>query len=220
MAINLELPRQAYRALTASFNEDALKGAMLIDNNYGYGTTSEYVAHIDYIMPGREGYTRLLLTSEELRNRFNSSELSALEQVMDKKIVIYKEIFNRLGDHFSENAKSRYTEWGTYYTLGGLFLNEATARLVYATIAKKREERARNNEDIQVLNKRTFTVKGLDFKGFKRGVNTITTYLYKDFFDGKYRKYFDIKNSITGKEVRGASFKALLQGESIDGLIK
>lgn len=219
MAIKLELPRQAYRALTASFNEDALKGAMLIDNNYGYGTVSEYIAHIDYIMPGREGYTRLLLTSEELRGGFNSQELSPLEQVMDKKIVIYKEIFSRLGEHFSENAKSRYTEWGTYYALGGLFINEATAQLVYRTIAKKREERAHNN-DIRVRNTHTFTIKGLDFKGFKRGTNTITVYLYKDFFDGKYRKYFNIKNSITDKEVCGASFKALLQGESIDGLIK
>lgn len=212
-----ELPTGVYTKLTQVFLEQATKGAILIDNNYGYGTTSRSVAHIDYKMPHTSGYERLLVSSEEI-SEFNKNSETDPEHVMDKIVKIYKEKFNHVGEHFSDWAESREV-MATYYVLGGLLLTENEALNLSQEVAQKREQRS-NSRLSYTTDHRTMTVKGLPFKGFKRGENTIETFVTKDWNGDGYSKYFSIRNSVTGKGVRGGRYNDLMQHGTVAGMVR
>jgi len=221
MIKNVELPKGVYEKLTAIFAEKLSQGALLIDNNYAYGATSKNVAHIDYVLPNQKGYERLLIVSEELHD-YTTDYKDTLSHTMDKVVKVYEEAFVYIGNHFSDYASKR-TVKATYYVLGGLLLTEDEALTLSSEITRKREQRSTNrsaNRRAYRGKEYTFTVKGLNFKGFKRGENTITLYLDKNWGDDEFRKYFNVKNSLTGKGTRGGNFSSWLRGYHVDGLTK
>lgn len=210
-----ELPKGVYEKLTELFAEKLAQGAFLIDNNYGYGAVSSILAHIDYVLPNQKGYERLLVTSDELRD-YTTDNKNDLNHTMDKIVKIYEEQFDNIGTHFSDWANTR-TVKATYYVLGNLLLTEDEALALSTQIAQKREQR-RANHSVYHGKEYTFTVKGLNFKGFKRGDNTVTLYLDKNWGNNGFTKRFNIQNSLTGKGTRGGNFSNWLRGYKIDGL--
>lgn len=210
-----ELPKGVYEKLTYLFAEKLSQGALLIDNNYAYGTTSNSVVHIDYVLPNQKGYERLLIASEELRD-YTTDNKNDLNHTMDKIVKVYEESFDNIGAHFSDWANNR-TIKATYYVLGGLLLTEGEALVLSNEIAQKREQRRANHTTYRGK-EYTFTVKGLNFKGFKRGENTVTLYTHKNWSNNGFTKYFNVRNSLTGKGTRGGNFSSWLQGYHVDGL--
>lgn len=170
-----------YTLYTQKVREYLEAGFTMAPSNSSIGGVDAHVK-----LTNGESFYSIRITSEYL-NSFSGDTLHE----MDKKLSIKVIQFDRIRDDFENEGRILWQE--TYYTLGDLLYTSMQASELNKRIHDKRVQRFGNGSYPYEM---TFEVGKLSKIGFKRGTNTVHTWV--DGFGDKRKR---VTNSITHKSM-------------------